>query len=581
MRHLKVNNEVNAFLVIWNNEIPNRLFGEAISIIDIPIEVELLKNDYDSVIILAELSLNDEKYSTFYGFDIACELRLKHKLLIPIVMVSFMPETFFQDNYKYNILKARGADFLQLPFEPKELVKCASEIRSLSPASLADISSLLLNSRYLIDRFTHDIRFELDKTSLITRSKNILTDLPVDLQKKYQWDELVTQLAENNLSEEEFYLRKKEIILKLNSLLVPNFENLEASKKYHILLLEDNQEDAQIILDALLPYYEITHISKGEGAIRMIEQDEINEFQAIICDWRLLKAGTDKQQNWQGYEVMEYAASKRFYALFSLTSLDDDSRRIITPYLNFSFTPLTKDFEKGSSLWRLYIPIINQRIEDNLTIIAGLPTGEGWYKQDKADYKKDNQGNIQTTKKVFASFHQQYLDKRNDSSFPLWNNEIVDISSRMWKYYQSALSPESDRSLQDISTKWGIELNRDVKNVLIIRRLYLALWYSQSRLEIILKVKSHRDYQIIENPVVNIYSVLRNKHWDDLIEGSSAEDETFKKLQSAAKAFVSQLALEPKSLPTGILPEEKAWLYSIGIDVKQGNDVDYYLNEDE
>lgn len=564
-----IENEIQ--LIIKDEEIAYALFSKQ----------QVSINNINMIVILAELAGSGKKYSDFYGFDIACELRLKHKILTPIVMVSFMPETFFQDNYKYNILKARGTDFLQLPFESEELIKSATEIRPLTQASLADISSLLLNSRYLIDRFTHDIRFELDKDSIIAKAKNILSDLPVDFPKNYSWDELVSKLAENNLSEEEFYLRKKEIILKLNSLLVPNFEDIEASKKYRILLLEDNQEDAQIILDALQPYYEITHISQGEEVIRMIDLDEINEFQALICDWRLLKPGSYKQQNWQGYEVMEYAGSKRFYALFSLTSLDDDSRKIIAPYISCSFTPLTKDFEKGSSLWRLYIPIINQRIEENLMIIAGLPTGEGWYKQDKADYKKDNQGNKQTTKKVFASFHQQYLEKRNSSSFVLWNNDISDISSRMWKYYQLALAPESDRSLQDISTKWGIELNRDVRNVLVLRRLYLALWYNQSRLEIAIRVKSHRDYKVIENPVVNIYSVIRKKYWDDVLDNSSAEEEFYKKLLSAAKAFVSQLALEPKSLPAGILPEEKAWLYSIGVDVNKGNDVDYYGNEYE
>jgi len=572
-------NDDRSFGIFWNDILPNSFYRVDDHFQELPINIG--KDDLcKTIIILAELTWNGKKYSDFYGFDIACELRLKHKLLIPIVMVSFMPETFFQDNYKYNILKARGTDFLQLPFEPEELVKCASQIRSLSPASLADISSLLLNSRYLIDRFTHDIRFELDETSLITKANNILSDLPDDYKKNYPWDELISKLAAN-LSEEEFYLQKKEIIIKLNSLLIPTFDEFDESKKYRILLLEDNPDDASKILDALQPYYEITLISTGEDAIRLIDQDEINEYQALICDWRLLKSGTDKQQNWQGYEVMEYASSKRFYALFSLTSLDDDSRKIISPYLHYSFTPLTKDFEKGNSLWRLYIPIINQRIEDNLGIIASLPTGEGWNKQDKADYKIDNQGNKQTSKKIFASFHQQYLQKRNNSSFVLWNIEISEIANRLWNYYQLALAPQHNRSLLDIASKWGIELNRDVKNVLTIRRLYLALWYNHSKLEIIINYKSHKKFISIENPVVNIYSVLRNKHWDDLLDGSSDEDQIFKKLQSAAKAFVSQLALEPKSLPAGILPEEKAWLYSIGIDINQGNDVDYYGNDDE
>lgn len=572
----------HSILALWNKQVPTSSNQNILWLTDLNELNNSLLSNFQSIAILAELGWNGKKYSDFYGFDIACELRLKHKLLKPIVIASFMPETFFQNNYRYNILKARGTSFLQLPFTFEELQKSLNEIRPLTQASLSDISSLLLSSRYVIDRFTHDIRFELDKDSIIAKIQNIFSDLPDAFQRNVTWNELLLRLADYNLSEENFYLLKKEVILKLNSSLELGFEDYKISKKYHILLLEDNFEDAKFIMEALLPYYEITHISQGEEAIRIIDHDEINEYQALICDWRLLKPdGTLKQQNWQGYEIMEYAASKRFYALFSLTSLDDDSRKIIAPNISCSFAPLTKDFEKGSSLWRLYIPIINQRIEENLLMLAGIPTGEGWYKQEKNDYKLDNQGNRQTSRKAFASLQQQYLEKRNNRSFIHWNNDITDISNRMWKYYQLALSPESHRGLQDISAKWGIELTRDVRNVLLIRRIYLAFWYSQSRLEISIPIKLHMEYQLIENPVVNIYSVLRKKYWEDMLGTSSAEEEVYKKLLSAAKAFVSQLALEPKSLPSGILPEEKTWLKSIGIDIKQGNDVDYYVDENE
>lgn len=531
-------------------------------------------HEINAVVILAELPWKNNKYSDFYGFELASEMRLIHKIQVPIIIVSFLPESFFQNNDKYNILKARGTYFLQLPIEPETLINFISESRSLSLAALADISSLLLNKRYLVDRFTHDIRFEMDKDELVVKAKNILSKLPTELYHVFPWEELIKELADAKVSEEKFYLLKKELIIKLNSILSPDSEGSVASKKYRILLLEDNPEDARIILQALEPYYYITRVESSDKAIQIIDNDQSNEFHALICDWRLLEKGTDKQQSRQGYEVMEYAASKRFYALFSLTSFDDDSRRFITPYLSCSFTPLTKDFEKGSGLWKLYIPIINQRIEENLSVLAGLPTGEGWYKQSKPDYKTDKQGNKKTIKKVFDSFHQQYLEKRNNESFTQFNLKISELSAKIWNYYQQSLEPVSNRALQDISTKWGVELNRDIQNLFVLRRVYLALWYSQSRLPIIILGK--------ENPVINIYSILRNKDWDDMVnESDSTEEVVYKKLLSAAKAFVSKLAIETKSLPSGILPEERAWLDSIGIDVTHGNDVDYYENDDE
>lgn len=573
-------NELN-FIIIWDEQFPVGLFGGKIDRINIPFDIKNKESGYNSIIILAELKGHGKKHAEFFGFDIALEIRTRYEILLPVIMVSFLPGSFFSGDQRFNFLKARGTSFIQLPFELDEVLEVANRIRPLTAAVLADISFLLLNPRQLIDRFTHDIRFDQKKNIVYEKARGIISDLSDELIKMHPWDELIKGLSDENISSEEFYLRKKEIILRLNAVLVPDFKGRERATNYRILLLEDNLQDSLIIQDALQPYYEITHVTHGKDAVRIIQQDESNVYHALICDWRLLENGSDHQQDWQGYEVMEYAGTRRFYALFSLTSLDDDSRKIITPYISCSFTPLTKDFEKGSNLWSLYIPIINQRIEENLFIIAGLPTGEGWYRQEKADYKYDKKGIKQITKKGFASYHQQYIEKRNNLAFPLWNHEISDLSTRMWKYYQSALSPDSNRGLQDVSTKWGIELNRDLKNVLVLRRVYLAFWYSQSRLEISFRFTSKREYQVIENPVINIYSVLRNKYWCDLLEGASAEDEAYKKLLSAAKAFVSQLALEPKSLPAGILPEEKAWLQSIGIDSEKGNDVDYYSDDNE
>ncbi len=583
MSLFKINRNGHSFLVIWNKEIPNRLFGEEISISNISIGFDLLKDDSDFVIILAELTWNSKKYSDFYGFDIACELRLKHRILAPIIMVSFLPENFFNGDTRYNILKARGTSFLQLPFDSDSLDRISKQTRALTPSSLADISVLLLNPRHLIDRFTHDIRYELGHDTLKAKATTILADLPDQFKKSTKWEKLIESLSEKNISEEEFYLRKKAIILKLNTTLLLEGSDPQNTTKYKLLLLEDNLEDAETIRTALNPFYEITNVTNGEDAIRIIDEDLENHYCALICDWRLLVPGTDRQQQWQGYEVMEYASKNRFYALFSLTSLDEDSRKYISPYISCTYTPLTKDFEKGNGLWLIYMPIINQKIEENLAVIAGLPTGEGWYKQDKADYKKDASGNKSASKKSFASFHQQYIEKRNSNSFRNWNNEISDLANRMWAYYKKSLSSEPDRSLQDIAAKWGIELNRNVKNVLVIRRLYLALWYSQSRLEITIRISLQERFQAIENPVLNIYSVLRNRYWNDQIANVSSIDieDIYKKLLSAAKAFVSQLALEPSSLPSGILPEEKAWLNSIGINLKLGNDVDYYGNTSE
>ena len=127
----------------------------------------------------------------------------------------------------------------------------------------------------------------------------------------------------------------------------------------------------------------------------------------------------------------------------------------------------------------------------------------------------------------------------------------------------------------DLKTQWGIELNRELKNVLIIRRLYLAFWFCKTRLEISFKVP---DKGVVEDPVINIYSVLRHRYFDDVLterEGIDAK-KAYKDLNNAAKVFASQLAIEPNKLPQGVLPEEKAWLARLGINTESGNDNLYY-----
>jgi CheY-like chemotaxis protein len=531
----------------------------------------------DCYIISAELTWEGHAKSDFYGFKIAQELRTNQELLCPIIMVSFLSRSYFQSDPHFKLISGRGTYFLQIPFGLNELTKVINGANPLTLASLMDLKYLLLSPRHIIDSFTHGIRFELKKPALLQTIQQIFEQAQKKIQEDSGIQDLLKELITEDVSEQRFYFIKKQVVLTLNMQLGIHTNSHPSNNRHKILLLEDNPYDAAKITQALSPHFIVVTVNKAMEAIELINDDKINLFHALFCDWRLYEGDSDQQQDWQGYEVMEYASKNRYYAMFSLTSFDEDSRKYITPYLSFSYTPLSKDFEKGGLLWDNYIPIIRQKIQENLRKLSNHPTGEAWRKEERKDYKKGVSSDLSFSKTRIISLHDQYLEIRNSLAFSKWVDEVNTYSSKIWEYYQRSLSPQRDRSLQGIDNKWGIELSHNIRNVLIIRRLFLALWYKQSDLEITIRLENDSTINVIENPVINIYSVLRCRYWNNEEIRSNLDSQNhYNKLNSGAKAFVSKLAIEPRKLPSGVLPEEQSWLNTIGIDILTGNDIDYY-----
>jgi hypothetical protein len=321
-------------------------------------------------------------------------------------------------------------------------------------------------------------------------------------------------------------------------------------------------------------YFEVVPFQLAVAAKQYIDEDKGNEIAAVISDWQLLQPGTDEHQEMLGFELLQYAARRGHYALFSLTSTDDSSTREVDQYLDFEHTIITKDFHHDEALWKMYIPIIQQKIDRNMALIASLPTGEAWINNFKLDYRKED-GKKVAYKKYFKSFAQQYVEQRNATGWHSFESEISTTATQLWQYYEKAFDPDICSELFDLKTQWGIELNRELRNMLVVRRLFLAFWFNKTKLDLGFKVPN-RGW--VEDPVINIYSVLRRRYFNELSDerGGIDDEKTFKDLNNAAKVFANQLAIEPNRLPQGVLPEEKAWLQTLGIDLLVGNDNLYH-----
>ena len=533
---------------------------------------------FDSCIVFAELEWGSHALSSFFGIDVAATLRLRLKMLAPMCVLSFMSKAYFtaQEEVKYNILNARGTWFLQLPFKHQDLFTSFENAMPLSQATLAYLSNLLVDVKHLIDLFRHNLRMSTshDKVCNSLRRIEMLSTTTVYQKAK----ELAITIMEAHSAKDEdvFYNKIQELIssLTLYSQETSHVPQYESNNRCKVVVVDDNPDDLHWATAALEKYFEIVPFQQALDAKHFIDEDSGNGIAAIICDWQLLKPGTNEHQEMLGFELLQYAANKGHYALFSLTSTDDSSTREVDQHLDFEHTLITKDFHHDEALWKMYIPIIQQKIDRNTTLIASLPTGEAWTNNFKLDYRKEN-GKKVAYKKFFKSFAQQYVEQRNATGWHSFEIEISTTATQLWQYYEKAFDPDNCAELFDLKTQWGIELNRELRNVLVVRRLFLAFWFNKTKLDLGFRV-SRQGW--VEDPVINIYSVLRHRYFIDLLDerGDIDDEKIFKDLNNAAKVFANQLAIEPNRLPQGVLPEEKTWLNQLNIMIEEGNDNLYY-----
>lgn len=534
---------------------------------------------YAGIIVTAELDWAGHAPGDFYGFDVAVALRLRLKGLAPMCILSFLPRDYFAalSDIKYNILKARGTTFERLPASPEGIVSAMNGILPLSQATLAYLSNLLVDIQHLLDHLRHVLRMtsSRDRIAEALRRTDILSSAGVYPSLRMLSDEILA--AHDAGDEERFYLRTSELLDQLGTCRQQSGSGSAATEegaRQTVVIVDDNRDDLQWATSALQGSFRIVPFQFAHEAKQYIDNDRGNEIAAIICDWQLLEPGTEDHQEMLGFELLDYAARKGHYALFSLTSTDDSSTLEVDQHLWFEHTLITKDFHHDDALWRMYIPVIRQKIERTRAVIASLPSGDAWTSDFKLAYRKENGKNV-AYKQYFTSLKEQYIQQRNSEDWHSFEAEVSTTADQLWAYYQKALSPDERPFLFDLKTQWGIELNRELKNVLVIRRLFLAFWFNKAQLDIAFKIPQKG---IVEDPVINIYSVLRHRYFHELMEDRESPDalRAYKDLNNAAKVFANQLAIEPNRLPQGVLPEEKAWLGSLGIEAERGNDNLYY-----
>jgi len=501
--------------------------GKDFSFVTSEAEFETLRSDkkieqYNRIIIFAELSWDGKNYSDFYGIDISIRLRMELRALAPICILSFLPKNYFnnKEEVRFNVLKVRGSAFCQLPSTFETIENSLKSIIPLHSATLAFLPLYLIEIKNLIGEITHSLRIN-SGTELIEKALSKIEQFA----KTSIYDSLKSladtiKSAHSNNNSEEFADAIKKLVEKLNAYQKKEL-SLKEQKKEKILLLEDKDEELNWARSELEKHFEVVAVKTAKDAIKEIDEDEKHNYRAIIADWELIEPDSSEHQQLLGFEVLEYASRKRIYAMFSLTVTDDYCARDVDACINFKHKIFKKEFveEKSKALWNSYIPIIQQDVRQITELICSIP--------DCANWRTTTRRN-----QTLPSYKTQYTGKRNSAD---WDSFEHNISMQVNNYFEWS----ADESI--------LEIREDIESLLKTRRIFYKRFF-----DTFLKSLG--------------YGEKRDKI--KAIENAMKEFGRSKEGDSNRNKFLSDLCLKFNDLPSvGMLPEEKAWLATQGINI--------------
>ncbi len=507
------------------------------------------------ILLNIHLSWENTLMSLNLGFQIAQEVRVKKKYKKPIIFYSPLTQTFFEEkaktNIKYKLLFGRGSSFVQIPTDIKNVESISEKINPLSNAALIDITTMLCDIKGMIlDKLNHNLKITNKPIEVINEvipylSKEQLLNIRAD---EYG-NKLSNLIKYDNIS--DFFKIKKEFI-DLCSLWLGVKEatkKIITKNKPDILLVDDETEVLDKIEQNLESEFNIYRTTSGAEALSILQKDTSNSIMAIIADWRLYKDSSNtKWQPYQGYEVLEIAAKTGFRTLIALTSQPEYIVNQIRNSLGIRFVLFKKDEVIYNGNWSILSTILKESIEEQISIVSAIPSAatRWWGNMDNKKNKVIVQG----------SLFYQYLKAMHSVNKTLFFKEIDQKCDEIWSYLMdNYLINGNFDEVEDIRERYSLkktDKNPMLFDVLVLRRIWLALWYKEH--DDAFKISQE---EILENKI-NIFKIISEKKQERNNE------------ESSAKAEITKLCIVIHQIRNyQILPEEKSWLLSkpeIGLD---------------
>ena len=516
-----------------------------------------------AVLVLAEMKRDQNHNTLFPGFHWANFLRRQHRFLAPIIITStFRRDVFEALSQKnptlFNILYASGTRFLHV----EELYRQIQEgtfpdyverVPAISRALLEDILEMLLQHKgFIIDKITHDLKYSLSESALEMALEQIRSFLTRKQQEAIAFDNIAQAICEALKKKDEngFNSEKQNLVAACVAHLKGEENSKDINSPNHkkwgrILVVEDDPEQRELTVQKLQDSFDIEATGDCLQALEILEEDSRNEIKAIIADWRLMKYNQGQKtpywQDFQGYQILERASRTHFAALISLTAEHDKNIHQIRNRLGISIQLFKKEHVFASrehSQWNLFVDILRQEIDKVARQISALPTAANWDK-----------------------FSAQYREIWTSQEWPTFEMEVSRQADSFWDYFKDALDLNNrgniNKGLQDF-----LPLNT-LRNVLIGRRVFLALYFEYKRIRNDLSYITFSPEQVIKvsgedkgNEVFDAFAALRNYWWEN---DASYDEEDFKRYHQQTKNLLKALCIKSEEV-TRILPEEKAWL---------------------
>lgn len=530
-----------------------------------------------------------------------------------------------------NITYSPGLILLDKKDNVSELDK-VGELKPLSRAAVADVVEMLLDVRgYLLDMITHKLMF-IEETAekakdIEEESLNNLNSVEIIIDRHFTVSEKMRiefpkykdslHIAQLKFEKDEYYKLRQELRDKCEIELesrksVPSKK--DSKERLKILLLDDDPDWLKKFENYFADSFEIVSTTSGNEAITILSSDENSDIHGVVADWRIYKdfRDTSKWQEVQGYDILDYAAKNSSRALIALTSLTDAIVHKIRNELNLNITLITKDYVDFENNTNLFKNIITEKCNEAAVVRASLPDGKRWTEiPNKAPYR---------------SLRKQYLEIFNSGDWRTFESEkITQIADLLWSNYKKCLGVFNRsynaeiNKINDIYSQYGLsESKYELRDILILRRIWLALWFNRNNIYLgsidrdakykkyemagekvflLLKGRSFFEFYLdkakeekyaiskkLESKIKSLQNLDKyQKQFDDYKQKNLSkkelelEDKTefeiaFERLNRDSKQVISKLCITIKNLPLkGILPEEKNWLYKIGIDIEKGN----------
>lgn len=521
---------------------------------------EINKHDlqFCAIVILSEVFWKDRQFPDNYGFDIGLELRRKYKCLLPIIITSAMPQSHFEfraeKDLKYNLLYARGTIFIHLLEIKGSLENVLKNAAPISLPLLTDMNEMLFNMRgVLSDTLGHRLRAEIEASGYWEVMGEMKLLLNTQQISAINWDYYQEELSKALGDQQKFSALKTEFLNAINRSLAAIYSTEspgDEPSRHRLLLVEDDPVFANQIQLNLSGYFtEIIYTDEANKAMQILADDTGNNIIGLLCDWRLYTGNPRKYWQIQGYEILDYAAKNRYAALFGITSLADSNVHSIRNMLGFEMHLFKKEHFVGTAAdirWKVMTDIILQKCDDVARLLASEPSGLAWQK-----------------------LKEEYIARRN-TGWLSFENEVSREADSVFLFYKEAIEADNSRNVFSIN-EMGLSLKNNLKNILIIRRIYLGLYfmlsernhYLQSIYPVSLLGDGEKTDTGLKHHATDAYSIIRKDWWDDIeagISSTSVSDE-WERYEQRQKNFRNTLCIDISVLPKkGLLPEEKTWM---------------------